>query len=225
VDSGESPLTIRDLLDVAVTRYESFPIFVRRYPRDTFDFAFDAFFQKPILVVEHHDFFRDGYTALQTLVRDLDALDIKLSWMPLRKTLMSSYLFRQIASNHQQVRFFTPKITLHNPANESCLFSLAKAETSQDVDSVFLGENRVAFAMDSGVLRFEARLAPGETIESKVQYRAREDYPYKPSLKYRTGVIARRLLSETRDNWLSHNKSILTSAMKIKAVLSKRNSS
>jgi len=95
-DWQESPLTIRDLLDVAVTRYDSFPIFVDGNPRDVFDFAFDALFQKPILAVEHHGYFRQGYEPLAQLVHDISAFSPKPNWMPLGKTVMSSCVLKQM---------------------------------------------------------------------------------------------------------------------------------
>src|SRR6185436_12097790 len=36
-------MTLRDLLDVAVTRFADFPLFGRRYPRDLTDLALDLF--------------------------------------------------------------------------------------------------------------------------------------------------------------------------------------
>jgi len=48
-------LTLADLLAPAVSRYGDFPLFMRRYPGNLADFAFDLFLGKPALLVEHHD--------------------------------------------------------------------------------------------------------------------------------------------------------------------------
>ena len=44
-------LSLRDLLDVAVTRFADFPVFGRHYPNELAEFAFDLFLGKPALAV------------------------------------------------------------------------------------------------------------------------------------------------------------------------------
>lgn len=60
------PLAVRDLLEVALTRFVDFPLFSRRYPQDVAEFALDLFMGKPALAVEHHGYFRNGYSALES---------------------------------------------------------------------------------------------------------------------------------------------------------------
>src|SRR5262252_284044 len=51
--NGSGTLTLRDVLEVAVTRFSGFPLFGRRYPRELAEFALDLFVGKPALAVEH----------------------------------------------------------------------------------------------------------------------------------------------------------------------------
>lgn len=48
--------------------YHDFPLFLRRYPRDKSHFKQDFDSGRPIIVVEHHHAFRDGYGAITDLV-------------------------------------------------------------------------------------------------------------------------------------------------------------
>ena len=79
-NGGLDDLKVGDFLRPAVTRYNGFPIFQRRYPRRLFDFAFDLFLGKPALVVEHHDYFSNGCGKLEEFVAELYKLEPALSW-------------------------------------------------------------------------------------------------------------------------------------------------
>ncbi len=62
----------------ATTIYHDFPLFLRRYPKDKFQFVQDIALGRPILIVEHHSIFRDGYNTMTTLVDWINSLgDIK----------------------------------------------------------------------------------------------------------------------------------------------------
>jgi len=65
-------LTGADFLTPAVTRHGGFPIFVRRYPAGLEQFAFDLFFGKPLLAVEHHAYFKDGGARLAEFVSQIN---------------------------------------------------------------------------------------------------------------------------------------------------------
>ncbi|HEX4997493.1 MAG TPA: hypothetical protein VFY29_04680, partial [Terriglobia bacterium] len=56
-------LTLADLMTPAVMKFSAFPLFMRRYPRSLADFALDLFLGKPAILVEHHDYFRNGYNT------------------------------------------------------------------------------------------------------------------------------------------------------------------
>jgi hypothetical protein len=218
VDSAESPLTLRDVLDVAVTKYDSFAIFGRRYPDDVFDFAIDAFFQKPLLIGEHHAFFKRGFEPLRRITRELATLDSPPVWMPLNRTLTSTFVVKQVGPGHYAARFFTPLLRLRNTNDEPCLYSLMKPEAPELVEAVTVGGERVPFEWQSGFLKCDVRLGPGDEREVKVLYRTAEKriYHYRPSWNFRSRVFARRMLSDVRDNYLSKNDRLLAAAEKVK---------
>jgi hypothetical protein len=82
--------TLHDLLDLAMTSPAGAPLFRRRYPVDLFGFACDLFFEKPAIIVQHHQDFRDGFGPLQAFIQDLRAIQPDLRWMPLGSLLARS---------------------------------------------------------------------------------------------------------------------------------------
>jgi hypothetical protein len=219
VDYREHCLTIRDLLGVAVTRYESFPIFVRRYPRDVFDYAFDAMFQKPVLAVEHHGFFRHGHTALAKLVQEVSTLSHKVVWMPLGRTVTTSCVLKRTGDEHFALRHFTPVVRFRNPSPSNLTLSVEKPEQEGQVEAVLVGNQRVPFEVHSGLLKYAACLAVGEELNATVLYRETPRASRSPSWKYRIAASARRMLSELRDNHLSRSERVLSFAEKTKKKL------
>lgn len=222
VDCRDNSLTIRDLLGVAVTRYESFPIFGRRYPRDLFDYAFDAMFQKPVLAVEHHGFFRHGHTALVKLVQEVSTLSPKVVWMPLGRTLTTSCVLKRTGDDHFALRHFAPVVSFRNPAPSELTLSVEKPEQHGQVEAVLVGNQKVPFEVHSGFLRYAARLAVGEELNATVLYRQTPRPRRSPSWKYRLAASTRRMLSNVRDNQLAKSERILKLAEQLKNMLASR---
>jgi hypothetical protein len=54
--------------------YHDFPLFLRRYPKDKAQFVKDKVLGRPILIVEHHSAFRNGYQAMIELVDWINGL-------------------------------------------------------------------------------------------------------------------------------------------------------
>ncbi|MFX1326278.1 MAG: hypothetical protein ACFE8N_15110, partial [Promethearchaeota archaeon] len=78
---NENKIEISQLLQIAITKYDSFPVFVRRYPSEGIEnFAFDIFMGKPCLIVVHHGFFKRGYEELISLIQKINTLESNLVW-------------------------------------------------------------------------------------------------------------------------------------------------
>jgi len=219
VDYSESPLTIRDLLEVAVTRYENFPIFGRHYPRDIFDYAFDALFQKPVLAVEHHGFFRSGYEALAKLVHEVSALSNKVVWMPLGGTVTSSCVLKRTGDDQFALRHLSPVLRFRNPTLANLSLSVEKPEQDGQVEAVLVGGQRVAFEVSSGLLKYSVCLRVGEELNVVILHRQIPKASRRPSWKYLFAVSVRRVLSEFRDNHLARSEGILSFTEKVKEML------
>jgi hypothetical protein len=103
INSEPGDLKLRDFLRPAVTRYDGFPIFSRRYPGRLFDFAFDFFMGRPAFVAEHHGYFRDGFEKWEEFVAGLHRIEPALSWPTLTDQLMRSCLQRYVTSGRGPV--------------------------------------------------------------------------------------------------------------------------
>jgi len=84
-----------ELLDVAMLNYEGFPLFGRRYPNTLSDCALDLFLEKPLLLVEHHGYFRRGYDEIAGFVSSVNALDENLSWHGLGHVVNHAALMKE----------------------------------------------------------------------------------------------------------------------------------
>lgn len=203
------PATLREALDVAVTRYERFPIFVRRYPQDIFDYAFDALLQKPILVVEHHQYFRNGFEPLEALGQDLAKFSPSVRWMPLGPAIRSSYLVRRDRDCGWALRHYISEFSHRNLTGSDLVFAVEKPESEGSVEAVLVDGKSVPYEVKAGWLRYSASARAGQEISAKVCYRTLTPQPRKSSWKYRLGVSGRRFLSDLRDNYLARNERIL----------------
>ena len=219
VDYRENPLTLRDRLDVAMTRYECFPIFVRRYPRDVFDYAFDALFQKPVLAQEHHVFFRDGYKVLAKLVDEITSFGSNVQWMPLGRAVTSSCMFKRVGKNEFALRHFSQVFKFTNPTTANALFSVEKPEQEGLVEAVLLDGRKIPFEFDSNLLKYSVHLQPGNELNVTIVYGQRVRSSRSLSWMDHFTVMGRRAASEFRDNYLSRNNGMLVFVQNIMKLL------
>jgi hypothetical protein len=56
------------------TIYHDFPLFLRRYPKDKTHFTQDLVSGRPIIIVEHHGAFRNGYKIMTDLIDWVNSL-------------------------------------------------------------------------------------------------------------------------------------------------------
>jgi hypothetical protein len=214
-DAGAEPLTIADFLRPAMTRFYGFPIFQRRYPKRLIDFAFDVFLGRPALIVQHHEDFRDGYGAIEAFVSGLRRLEPGLSWRPLSDQLIESCLMRALSESAMEVRFFTRQFRFRHARSPRADLVFSKAEPDASaVAGVLVGGKSVPFSFEDGLLTFRHRAEPGPPIEVEVVARSRPPAPASKRLgaRHTAGVIARRALSELRDNALMRYPRLLAAA-------------
>ncbi len=97
-------LRMRDLLDLAPAYPTGIPVWRRRYPVDTFDFACDLFLQRPVIIVQHHQDFAAGFTPLLSFIEQLRAIKPDIKWKPLGQVLVSSLWQRVNAAGETATR-------------------------------------------------------------------------------------------------------------------------
>lgn len=205
INGSAPPITIKDLLGVAVTRYESLPLFLRRSSVERFDLAFDALFEKPVFACEHHDFFRDGYAGLQEFVRDITGFSSKLHWLTLEEATSSACLYREVATDRMALRHYRDTLRFRNPAANRMRFAIEKPE-GQAVSAVMVGESAVPFSIADGVLKYEVWLESNEELDVTIIHPAPKRALRKCSFIYRANCFFRRFFSEIRDNHLARGR-------------------
>ena len=102
VNSGHSPqgeeerLTFAELIQPSILRENAFPLFLRKYVKDVRpeDVAFNVFFGRPILLVEHHEIFRDPSPLLE-LVSTINEMIPQVRWSNIQDSLQDACLVRQ----------------------------------------------------------------------------------------------------------------------------------
>ncbi len=211
-NSGLDDLTVGDLLLPAVTRYNGFPIFQRRYPQCLFDFAFDLFLGRPALLVEHHEYFRNGCGVLEGFVAELHKLEPALSWPTLDAQLVRSCLKRRLSNDSVEVQFFTRRFQLANRELCSGRFLLSKYEPdSAVIQRVLVDEASMPFSFEKGFLKLEVQVDdPGQVLNIEIVDRGQPQQQAGGfGIVHNTGVLLRRGLSEFRDNTLARHSGLL----------------
>lgn len=207
-------LTMADCLRPAVTRFHGFPIFQRRYPRNLVDSAFDMFLGRPALLVEHPQYFREGYQDLERFVKGLRTVEPSLSWPTLSSQLMRSCSMRVVSGKSVEVQFYTRRFRLENTAVDRRRFRLSKYEPdSTTVRDVLVDGSSTPFSCTNGLIELELDADPGQARDIEVLDQPRVlRGARRMGVGYNFGVFLRRRLSEFRDNTLAKHPKLLRAA-------------
>lgn len=204
-------LTIADFLRPAVVRFSGFPIFQRRYPRRLIDCAFDLFLGKPLFLVEHHQYFRDGCKSLEEFVERLHALEPALAWETLSSQLVRSCAMRDTGDGRTAVQFFTRRFQFRNDRDipVQAVFEKYEPDPSR-ISSVTVDGTQVPFSFHDEFLSFDFPVGAGRRVEITVADRERAALTNANfGLKHALSVSVRRFLSELRDNTLTKHPRLL----------------
>jgi hypothetical protein len=210
-------LTVADFLTPAVTRHGGFPVFVRRYPAGLEQFAFDLFFGKPLLAVEHHAYFKDGGARLAEFVTRINSFK-KLQWTGLHDIMKKSYLEREISNEITACRLYTNHHLIENHSECDRTFIVTKFETGDvPIQRVLVNGLATRFMMIDNVLEFATRIPALSSRVVQVVYR--NSLPHaelERGFASRSHVWAHRMLSEFRDNVLCRNDFLFASAQALR---------
>jgi len=223
-DSGAyGSLTIADFLTPAVTRHGGFPVFVRRYPAGLEQFAFDLFFGKPLLAVEHHAYFKDGGASLGEFITRINSFK-ELQWTGLDEIVKKSYLEREISNEITACRLYTNHHVIENHAERDRTFIVTKFETGDvPIQRVLVNGVSTGFLVIDNVLEFATRIPALSSTVVQVIYR--NSLPHaelERGFATRTHVWAHRMLSEFRDNVLCRSDLLLAGAQALRRGFSRR---
>ena len=201
-------LRLRDLLEVAVTRFSDFPIFTRRRPDALAELAFDLFLGKPALLVEHHGYFKDGYRLLAEAVEKVNCLDERLEWNNLATICSRASLERAAGNGDVHVKFFTDYFLFKNETQQARKYSLFRSASREQSPTMTLNRQPADSWQEQDCLKTELFLNPLQTAEVRIAHQPTGSVavPGREQFSYRAKVFIRRSLSEFRDNYVDKSQ-------------------
>lgn len=215
-------LTIRELAQPAVLRYGGFPLFLRRPIRHTqsHDIAFNAFFGKPILIVEHHDVFQRS-EALAEIAGRINSVAPEVHWSNLATAVSNSILRRTAPDGEHHVRAYSGTVELPNPSGSIMPLSLEwDASTDAAVEQVLMNDAPCSrFQVDDAGVRLSVELPPGNSQTFRLVHRNERAAVTTLGIRWNARAFVRRRLSEARDNYLSKNRHLLSVAKSIQRLV------
>jgi hypothetical protein len=205
--SGDLPrqqITISDVWDLAVMKYNNFPIFTRRYPSQGIEnFAFDVLLGKPCIVVVHHDYCQDKSRRLVELIERLNALNCQLSWRSLGEVVKRSWRQREVLPGIVEVEMYGSELRLYNRSDQRRRYLISKREfDASTVKGVCADSREVPWKFLNGKIHFEVELASGGSTSVGITFHDSPAVRYREKIGYKLKVRLRRYLSEVRDNYV-----------------------
>jgi hypothetical protein len=209
-------LTIGELAQPAVVRYAGFPLFLRKPIQQTkrHDIAFNLFFGKPVLIVEHHEVFMRP-DALAEVADKVNSLAPEICWSSLATAVDCSTLRRCSLDGVQHVRAYSRATQIHNHSSSSQRFSIQWSHAAEcpRVEQVLRNEVPLpCFEVDDHEIRASVEMAPGDSRTFAVVYRNEQSTEGRLGFRWTAKAFLRRRLSEIRDNHLSKNPRALAVA-------------
>jgi hypothetical protein len=218
---AKAPLTLGHFLQPAITRYGGFPVFLRRYPGASEQFAFDLFFGKPLLAVEHHSYLKDGGARLAEFISRLNLFD-SLQWTGLHEILTKSHLERETDNEITLCRLFTNHHVIENSGERERMFIVTKSESGDvPIQNIVVNGEITKFRVTGNLLEFKVQIRARSSIVVNIVYRnCLPHVETRQGVASRSRVWTRRMLSEFRDNILVRNDLLLASAQAVHRGLS-----
>ncbi len=224
VDRQNARTRIRDVWDVAIMTYGSFPIFTRRYAFHGLEnFAFDLLLGKPCLIVAHHGFFKDGGAALIELIEKIESLNCCLRWRPLGQVIRRACRRRGNGAGKEELEMYSNELVIGNPSGQAIEVRIRKRKSQDDLASAMLcDEKSVMWATEVEHFVFDERIGShSEKCFRVVCPEQAHAGNVRRSLRFELAVAARRILCEFRDDYLSKNRFLSAPAERLKSFLRK----
>jgi hypothetical protein len=215
-DPSPCPITIADVWDVAVMKYNNFALFTRRYPWEGLEnFAFDAFLGKPALVIIHHDSCRNHCRALIEFIERFNALRSAPAWRGLGEVVRRSCRQRPISENAVEVQMYAGELRLDNRSGQQMQFRVQRTESIPSaIRNIRVASRSLEWNVSDGHVCFELELDAGDNAVVSVEYNGLGEQREKErDIIYEARTMLRRYLCEARDNYVTKYKLILKSTL------------
>ncbi len=213
-------LTLRDIAQPAVLRYESFPLFLRNDSVHTqsADIAFNCFFGRPVLIVEHHDVFQHPETLADAATR-INTVAPNTCWSNVGAVLRNSVLEKCTPDGIHHIRAYSNTVQVCNHSSSVKQFSIEWNQRTHPEQVLQDERQPVEFTADGMGIHVDTALQGGSSRTFSLVHQN----PYREfgdlGLRRKTKAYVRRRLSEVRDNYLSKNPRVLAAAKKLQRSL------
>ena len=209
-------LTIGELAQPGVLRYGGFPLFIRKPIRQTqsHDIAFNLFFGRPVLIVEHHEIFQRPESLVEIAAR-INSVASEVHWSNLATVVGNSILMRRAPDGTHHVRAYSGTVRISNDSGSIRRYSIEWGDSSDgaSIEQVLMdGTPCCGFEIDDARLRLSVDLAPGSSQTFSLVHRNIHANVRNLGLRWNAQAFLRRRLSEVRDNYLSKNQRLLKAA-------------
>jgi hypothetical protein len=217
-------LTLRELAQPAVLRYGCFPLFLRK-PVDKIrpeDIAFNVFFGRPVLIVEHHQDFEDE-ERLTSLVNAINSIIPEMQWTSLAAVTSQSLLYRRAPDGLQEFRAYagTVRIPIDASADRCCSVEWMVSMDPGAIAGVAINGRPCSFERIEESLRATLELSAGQSVALAVIPAPGDPDQKTLDLKWKIKAFLRRRLSEFRDNYLCRNDGMLKAARAVQRRISR----
>jgi hypothetical protein len=213
----ETVLTLEDLMQPAVLRFGSFPLFLRKksIAMESADIAFNLFFGRPILIVEHHDVFAHPEQLISAVQRINSTSRGVVRWSNVGTVVRESILCKRTANGSHHVRAYARclRITNDSKSHRRVLIEWKYPQDDASEERVLHnGTPCKSFASGDSGIHGMFDMDPGTSETFSLD--CKNPYPLyrSTSLRVTARAFVRRRLSEMRDNVLSKNPELLAAA-------------
>jgi hypothetical protein len=208
-------LTLRELAQPAVLRYGGFPLFLRS-PVDkirTEDIAFNVFFGRPVLIVEHHQDF-EHEERLIALVEQINSTVPEMQWSNLATVTRQSMLRRRAPDGQQEIRAYAGTITIAADADtdRDCSIEWSGWFDSAMLERVVAAGRPCKFERTGHSIRVRTEVAAGQSTMVSLVHAASHPSSRTLDMRWKAKAFVRRRLSEFRDNYLYKHRKMLQAA-------------
>jgi hypothetical protein len=209
-------LTIGELAQPAVLRYGGFPLFIRKPIRQTqsHDIAFNLFFGRPVLIVEHHEIFQRPESLVEIAAR-INSVASEVHWSNLATVVGNSILTRRAPNGTHHVRAYSGTVRISNESSSIRRYSIEWGGSCDgaSIEHVLIdGTPCIAFEIHDAGLRLSVEVAPGSSRTFSLVHRNKHATVGSLGFRWNAQAFLRRRLSELRDNYLSKNQHLLSAA-------------
>ncbi len=224
----EEPLTFAELVQPSIVKRDGFPLFLRKYVKDIRpeEIALNAFFGKPILIVAHHELFKD-VSPLLAVVSAINRMLPDVRWCNVQASLENACLVRRATDG---TRWFHPaaktgRITNRESCVAKCVAEWPATTPLGDAANMIRrdGVERSEIAFGDRGSRTTFEIAPGTSRTVALDRYCRNNVASSPQtpLHRKLSVQLRRRLSELRDNYLSKSPAMLSLAKSVHDAISR----